>query len=175
MSADELTIDVLQALAFTRDPDTGWARYSHIEDRWSGEMRALSAALVDAISRGLVEEDGRYYRLTDAGMALLRQAQAGEVTELIKQQTGATSAIVVDGNADAVVAAMVEAGWTLADSQGLVAGKRVRVMVPPTEVADRFGLGKVQPGSGELTDQYLIDRAIHDDHAVDREEYRDGD
>lgn len=42
-----------------------------------------------------------------------------------------TAAVVFDGSADATVAAMIAAGWSIGPIEH-VAGKRVRTMIPPT-------------------------------------------
>jgi hypothetical protein len=51
--------------------------------------------------------------------------------------------IVVDGDGDAVVAELIAAGWTPGDSGEVIAGKRVRMMVPPPD-----------PSQAELFEKY---------------------
>lgn len=55
---------------------------------------------------------------------------AEAVTEYLRQQN-INAAIVVDGSADEIVEGLVAAGWTLEEGAVLVAGKRIRVLVPP--------------------------------------------
>ncbi len=47
-----------------------------------------------------------------------------------------SAAVVFDGSADATVAAMVAAGWTVEVTRS-VGGKRVRTMIPPATTEDR--------------------------------------
>jgi len=63
--------------------------------------------------------------------ALSDQQAARAVAEHIKNCLGAKATVVVDGNADEVIARMVAAGWTLREQVDLVAGKRIRVLQVP--------------------------------------------
>lgn len=48
------------------------------------------------------------------------------------------AALVVDGSADTLIANLLTAGWTWDGNVEVVAGKRIRNLVPPPEVADRL-------------------------------------
>lgn len=56
---------------------------------------------------------------------------ADALVEHLTECTDASAAIVVDGNADDIVARMIAAGWSLRERVDLVAGKRVRFLEPP--------------------------------------------
>lgn len=47
--------------------------------------------------------------------------------------------IVVDGNGDDVIATLLGAGWTYDGNVEYVAGKRIRNLVPPPDVAAAAG------------------------------------
>jgi hypothetical protein len=49
----------------------------------------------------------------------------------------ADALVVVDGNADQIIADMIAAGWTLAEGAEVVGGKRIRMMTPPPGVTIR--------------------------------------
>jgi hypothetical protein len=46
-------------------------------------------------------------------------------------ESDASAVIVADGPADDIIARMVAVGWTLKDETTIIAGKRVRYIVPP--------------------------------------------
>lgn len=53
------------------------------------------------------------------------------VAEHMAECTDAQAAIVVDGNADSVIANLLADGWTLKERVDLIAGKRIRFVSPP--------------------------------------------
>jgi hypothetical protein len=55
---------------------------------------------------------------------------ADEIARYVKD-SGAVGALVVDGNADDMIAGLVAAGWTLQEGAAMVGGKRVRFICPP--------------------------------------------
>lgn len=59
------------------------------------------------------------------------------LTECVKPD----AVIVADGNADELVATLLAAGWTWDGNVEHVAGKRIRNLVPPPEVAARLAGG----------------------------------
>jgi hypothetical protein len=61
---------------------------------------------------------------------------AETVAEHLKQCAHARAAIVVDGNADAIIARMLAAGWTWSERHTeLIGGKRIRYLSPPAPPA----------------------------------------
>jgi hypothetical protein len=56
----------------------------------------------------------------------------------LKDCVKADAAIVVDGNGDDVIATLLAAGWTWDGNAEVIAGKRIRNLVPPPEVAERL-------------------------------------
>jgi len=59
---------------------------------------------------------------------------AEEMVEHLTGCTDAGAAIVVDGNADEVVAGLVAAGWTLRERVDLIGGKRIRYLDTPDSI-----------------------------------------
>jgi hypothetical protein len=59
-------------------------------------------------------------------------SDADVMVEHLAECAAVDAAIVVDGNADEIVAGLVAAGWTLRDRVDRVAGKRVRFLEPPS-------------------------------------------
>ncbi len=57
--------------------------------------------------------------------------EAKDLVEHLIGCTNADAALVVDGNADDIVAELTASGWALSERVDLVAGKRIRFMVPP--------------------------------------------
>jgi hypothetical protein len=55
------------------------------------------------------------------------------LAEHVKNCMDVDAVAVVDGSADALIAGLVEAGWTLHDRVDHIAGKRIRVVSPPQE------------------------------------------
>lgn len=64
------------------------------------------------------------------------------VAAYLKDCVKADAAIVVDGSANETIARMLAEGWTWDGTAEVVAGKRIRVLVPPPEVAEQKGLHK---------------------------------
>lgn len=63
------------------------------------------------------------------------------LVEHIAQCVKPQAVIVADGNADELVATLLAAGWTWDGNVEHVAGKRIRNLVPPPEVAARLAGG----------------------------------
>lgn len=60
------------------------------------------------------------------------------LAEHLRDCVKASAAIVVDGSGDDTVATLVAAGWTWDGNVEYVAGKRIRNLIPPPEVAARL-------------------------------------
>lgn len=63
------------------------------------------------------------------------QSPADVITDHLTQCTDAQAALVVEGNADQIVADLIAAGWTLEERVDEVAGKRIRFMKIPDSLA----------------------------------------
>lgn len=76
---------------------------------------------------------GQEHERKDAILAALKGdgSRAGAVVEHMASCTDAGAAIVVDGNADEIIARLVADGWTLGSRVDQVAGKRIRFVTPP--------------------------------------------
>ncbi len=66
---------------------------------------------------------------------------AEDLVEHLAQCRDVSAAIVADGDATDLVQTLIDQGWTY-EGVEYVAGKRVRYLVPPPEVAAR-----IRPGS----------------------------
>jgi hypothetical protein len=61
----------------------------------------------------------------------VKRGAADVIAEHLAQCTGASAAVVVDGNADAIIADLLAAGWTLDERTDCISGKRIRFVRPP--------------------------------------------
>ncbi len=75
------------------------------------------------------------------------------VAEHLAECTDAKAAIVVDGNADEVIAGLLAAGWTLSDRAELIAGKRIRYLRTPAGQT-------LAEGTPAMKDVYLLVKAL---------------
>jgi hypothetical protein len=62
---------------------------------------------------------------------------ASQLADHLAECRKADALVVVDGNADQIIADMIAAGWTLAEGAEVVGGKRIRMMTPPPGVTIR--------------------------------------
>ncbi len=68
-----------------------------------------------------------------------KENPAEVVAEHLSNCTPAQAAIVVDGNADNIIASLTAAGWKLSDRVEYIGGKRIRYVTVPSGVFDTQG------------------------------------
>jgi hypothetical protein len=68
---------------------------------------------------------------TDEETAMEEMTGADVLVHHLAECTDARAAVVVDGNADEIIARMMEAGWELSERVNHVAGKRIRFLKAP--------------------------------------------
>ena len=71
-------------------------------------------------------EDVILHALADPGAS-----PAARLAAHLAECTDAQAALVVDGSADATIAKMIAAGWTLRDGAEIAEGKRIRFLEAP--------------------------------------------
>ncbi len=64
-----------------------------------------------------------------------RHSDPQVLADHLKNCSRVDAAIVVDGNGDDVVSTLLAAGWTWDGNTEVVAGKRIRNLVPPSDAA----------------------------------------
>lgn len=61
----------------------------------------------------------------------MQKTDADIVVDHMADCLGANAAIVVDGNADSLVADLLAHGWTIESRVDVILGKRIRIVHPP--------------------------------------------